>query len=45
VYDSPLRRELQSAGFPVRNGVIDLPKTPGIGFELPPEIVACFRLN
>jgi L-alanine-DL-glutamate epimerase-like enolase superfamily enzyme len=45
VYESPLRRELQSAGFPVRNGVIDLPTAPGIGFELPPDIVARFRLR
>jgi L-alanine-DL-glutamate epimerase-like enolase superfamily enzyme len=45
VYDSPLRRELQSAGFPVRNGVIDLPTTPGIGFELPAEIVERFRMS
>lgn len=45
VYDSPLRRELQSAGFPVRNGVIDVPNSPGIGFELPPEIAERFRMN
>ena len=25
VYDSPLRRELQAAGFPVRNGAISFP--------------------
>jgi L-alanine-DL-glutamate epimerase-like enolase superfamily enzyme len=45
VYDSPLRRELQSAGFPVRNGVIDLPTAPGIGYELPQDIVDRFRLK
>jgi L-alanine-DL-glutamate epimerase-like enolase superfamily enzyme len=45
VYDSPLRRELQAAGFPVRDGVIDLPSTPGIGFDLPPEIVERFRMS
>lgn len=45
VYDSPLRRELQSTGFPVRNGVIELPNAPGIGFELPQEIANRFRLN
>ena len=45
VYDSPLRRELQSAGFPVRNGVIDLPASPGIGFNLPPEIIERFRMS
>jgi L-alanine-DL-glutamate epimerase-like enolase superfamily enzyme len=45
VYDSPLRRELQSAGFPVRDGVIDLPSTPGIGYDLPEEIVTRFRIG
>ncbi len=45
VYDSPLRRELQNAGFPVRNGVIHLPHASGIGFELPPEIADRFRLS
>jgi L-alanine-DL-glutamate epimerase-like enolase superfamily enzyme len=38
VYDSPLRRELQAAGFPVRDGRIELPQRPGIGYELPAEI-------
>jgi L-alanine-DL-glutamate epimerase-like enolase superfamily enzyme len=44
VYESPLRRELQAAGFPVRNGTISLPDRPGIGYDLPAEIVSRFRL-
>ena len=45
VYDSPLRRELQDAGFPVCNGVIELPARPGIGYELPTETIARFRIS
>ena len=45
VYDSPLRRELQSAGFPVKNGTISLPKRPGIGYDLPTEIVSRFQMT
>lgn len=45
VYDSPLRRELQEAGFPVRDGVIAIPDRPGIGYELPAEIIERFRLS
>jgi L-alanine-DL-glutamate epimerase-like enolase superfamily enzyme len=44
VYESPLRRELQAAGFPVRNGVISFPTRPGIGYDLPTEIVERFRM-
>ena len=44
VYDSPLRRELQAAGFPVRDGTIAIPDRPGIGFELPGEVIAKFRI-
>jgi len=44
VFESPLRRELQNAGFPVKNGAIPLPETPGIGYELPTEIVERFRV-
>jgi len=43
VYDSPLRRELQTAGFPVKEGVIAVPDRPGIGYTLPNEIVERFR--
>lgn len=42
VFDSPLRQELQNCGFPVRNGVIELPNRPGIGYDLPDEIIRQF---
>jgi L-alanine-DL-glutamate epimerase-like enolase superfamily enzyme len=45
VYDSPLRRELQAAGFPVRDGVIAIPDRPGIGYDLPIEIIERFRMS
>lgn len=45
VFDSPLRKELQNAGFPVRNGVIALPDRPGIGYELPTEIIDRFQIG
>jgi len=45
VFDSPLRRELQAAGFPVKNGTISVPDRPGIGYELPEEILRRFRIE
>jgi L-alanine-DL-glutamate epimerase-like enolase superfamily enzyme len=36
---------LQQAGFTVRNGRIALPDRPGIGFQLPKEILKRFRLD
>jgi L-alanine-DL-glutamate epimerase-like enolase superfamily enzyme len=45
VYESPLRRELQAAGFPVRNGAIELPTGPGIGYTVPPEVIARFGIS
>lgn len=44
VYDSPLRRELQHAGFPVREGVISLPTGPGIGYDLSAELIEHFKV-
>jgi L-alanine-DL-glutamate epimerase-like enolase superfamily enzyme len=44
VYESPLRRELQAAGFPVRNGAISFPERPGIGYDLPTDIIERFRM-
>jgi L-alanine-DL-glutamate epimerase-like enolase superfamily enzyme len=44
VYESPLRSELQAAGFPVEKGVIELPNAPGIGYDLPDDIVRKFHL-
>ncbi len=43
VFESPLRKELQAAGFPVKDGVIEFPTTPGIGYHLPDELVTRFR--
>ena len=45
VYDSPLRKELQEAGFPVNDGMISFPDRAGIGYSLPPEIRRRFRLD
>jgi len=39
IFESPLRRELQSAGLPVKHGAIDLPQHPGIGYQLPSDLV------
>ena len=44
VFESPLRRELQNAGFPVINGAIALPECAGIGYQLPPDILDRFRI-
>jgi L-alanine-DL-glutamate epimerase-like enolase superfamily enzyme len=44
VFASPLRAALQEAGHPVRKGAIALPDTPGIGYELPDEIVRRYRI-
>lgn len=45
VFDSPLRRELQELGFPVRNGEIEFPTTPGIGYHLPDQVAAKYRID
>jgi len=44
VFESPLRKELQAAGFPVTQGVIEYPTAPGIGYHLSDEIVERYRL-
>jgi L-alanine-DL-glutamate epimerase-like enolase superfamily enzyme len=44
-YDSPLRRELQAAGFPVRDGRIALPTAPGIGYKIPAEVKERFWIS
>jgi L-alanine-DL-glutamate epimerase-like enolase superfamily enzyme len=44
VYESPLRRELQAAGFPVRGGIISLPTHAGIGYDLPADIIERFGM-
>jgi L-alanine-DL-glutamate epimerase-like enolase superfamily enzyme len=45
IFESPLRRELQAAGFPVKNGQIELPEGPGIGYRLPEEIRQRFGMT
>lgn len=44
-FASPLRRELQAAGFPVRDGVIEFPERPGIGYSFPERLAEEFRLS
>ncbi len=45
VFDSPLRSELQRAGLKVNHGVIDFPTVPGIGYNLPDDLVTRFRIT
>ena len=45
IYHSPLRREIQHLGFPVVGGKIAPPSTPGIGIDLPDDLVAHFRIG
>ncbi|GDY06609.1 enolase [Planctomycetia bacterium] len=45
VFNSPLRRELQAAGFPVKNGAIEFPDAPGIGYRLPELLAANFQIG
>jgi L-alanine-DL-glutamate epimerase-like enolase superfamily enzyme len=44
IYPSPLRREIQRLGFPVLEGRIAPPATPGIGIELTDDLIAHFRV-
>ena len=39
VYWSPLRKALQEIALPVVDGAVALPTAPGIGVELPDELV------
>jgi L-alanine-DL-glutamate epimerase-like enolase superfamily enzyme len=45
IYWSPLRRAIQSVGLPVRAGAVALPTAPGIGVELPDDLIAHFRVG
>ncbi|OGG57268.1 MAG: hypothetical protein A3F84_12075 [Candidatus Handelsmanbacteria bacterium RIFCSPLOWO2_12_FULL_64_10] len=45
VFDSPLRKALQGVGLPVVNGAFPLPTAPGIGVELPDDLIARFRVG
>ena len=43
VYWSPLRRELQDLALPVVDGAVQFPTAPGIGIELPEDLIDHFR--
>lgn len=45
VFESPLRKELQAAGLPVCRGAIALPECPGIGYEIPDDVLRNFRMG
>jgi L-alanine-DL-glutamate epimerase-like enolase superfamily enzyme len=45
VYWSPLRHALQELAAPVVNGVVRFPTTPGIGIELPDDLIRHFLLT
>ena len=45
VYWSPLRQALQELFFPIVDGAVALPERPGIGIELPTELVEHFVLS
>lgn len=45
VFDSPLRQELQDAGFPVKHGEIAFPDRPGIGYPFPASLAAKYRIT
>lgn len=45
VFDSPLRQALQDAGFPKKNGTIDVPDCHGIGYTIPEDVLKSFRLG
>jgi L-alanine-DL-glutamate epimerase-like enolase superfamily enzyme len=45
IYWSPLRKAIQEVGLPVVNGAIGLPTAPGIGVDLPDDLIAHFRVG
>ena len=45
IYKSPLRSEIQRLSTPVVNGKIDIPNKPGIGIEMPEDLMNSFKLN
>jgi L-alanine-DL-glutamate epimerase-like enolase superfamily enzyme len=44
IYASPLRRALADVALPVHHGAVALPAAPGIGVDLPDDLIARFRL-
>ncbi len=45
VFWSPLRRAVQDVGLPVVNGAIARPTAPGLGMDLPDDLIAHFRID
>lgn len=45
VYESPLRLKIQELAHPVVNGAIQLPTRPGIGIELPQDLLDHYRMD
>lgn len=45
IYWSPLRQAIQAVGLPVVNGAIALPTAPGLGIDLPDDLIAHFRIG
>ncbi len=45
VFDSPLRAAIQDLGHPVAGGAIQLPTKPGIGIEIPDELIKQYTLD
>jgi L-alanine-DL-glutamate epimerase-like enolase superfamily enzyme len=45
IYWSPLRRAIQDVGLPVVDGAIALPTRPGIGVDLPDDLIEHFRVG
>jgi L-alanine-DL-glutamate epimerase-like enolase superfamily enzyme len=45
IYWSPLRKAIQDVGLPVVDGAISLPTAPGIGIDLPSDLIARFRIR
>lgn len=44
VYSSPLRKAIREHGLPVVNGAVALPTRPGIGIELPADLLQRYRI-
>jgi L-alanine-DL-glutamate epimerase-like enolase superfamily enzyme len=45
VFWSPLRKAIQEVGLPVVGGAIPLPTAPGLGVDLPADLIAHFRID
>jgi L-alanine-DL-glutamate epimerase-like enolase superfamily enzyme len=45
IYASPLRAEIQALATPVVNGRMNLPEGPGIGIDLPADLINKFKLD